>query len=77
MNNIKNRIVAITEQIESRATAELYYTRGKLYWRLGDRAAAMTDFNSAVALDPTSPARIYLNMANDIMDFYNTDLYNP
>ena len=51
--------------------------RGKLYWKCGRRAEAITDFNSAVALDPQSPAGAYLDMTTDIMDFYNTDLYNP
>ena len=57
--------------------ADLFYRRGKLYGKCGRRAEAITDFNSAVALDPQSPAGAYLDMTTDIMDFYNTDLYNP
>lgn len=57
--------------------AELLYRRGKLYWKAGMRAEAITDFNGAVALDAQSPAAAYLAMVSDIMDFYNTDLYNP
>ncbi|MDO4318957.1 MAG: tetratricopeptide repeat protein [Bacteroidales bacterium] len=57
--------------------ADLYYNRGLLYWRLGKRGDAMSDYNRAVALDPASPAAQALTMAQDIMDFYNTDLYNP
>lgn len=78
MDDIKKQIADLTARIEQDGpTADLYYRRGKLGWRLGDRAAAMTDFNRALALDPTSPAAAYLAMADDIMDFYNTDLYNP
>lgn len=57
--------------------AGLYYERGKLHWKLGHRAEAITDFNTAVSLDPASPAKSHLEMLTDIMDFYNTDLYNP
>ena len=37
----------------------------------------MSDYNHAVALDPQSPAAEALKLCNEIMDFYNTDLYNP
>lgn len=57
--------------------SELYYRRGKEYWRRSQKGEAISDFNRAVALDPESPAKIYLKMATDVMDFYNTDLYNP
>ncbi len=78
MDDIKRQIEALTaEIIRGNNTPDIYYRRGRLYWRLGERSAAMTDFNEAVALDPASPARSFLLMANDIMDFYNTDLYNP
>lgn len=78
MDDIKKQIDALTAMIEQAGpTADLHYRRGKLYWRLGQRAAAITDFNEAVALDPVSPAAAYSAMTGDIMDFYNTDLYNP
>lgn len=57
--------------------AELYYTRGRLLWKLGRKTDAMSDYASAVDLDPSSPAATALQMARDIMDFYNHDLYNP
>lgn len=56
---------------------DLYFQRGKLYWRMGNRAEAITDFNSAVALDPASPAQGYLDIVNDILDFYDTGQWNP
>lgn len=54
-----------------------FYERGKLYWRMGRKADAMTDFNAAVHINPESPARLRLEMANDIMSFFNTDILNP
>ena len=78
MDDIKKQIEAITAKIAgSEPIADDYFCRGKLYWRLGDRASAITDFNEALTLDPDSPAKAYLRMANEILDFYNTDLYNP
>lgn len=78
MENIQSEIDALTLRIRMMPNlAANYYERGKLYWKLGDRAAAITDFNTAVSLDPSSPAVGYLRMANDILDFYNHDLYNP
>lgn len=78
MENIQSQIDALTVQINAMPRfAPNYYERGKLYWRLGNRAAAITDFNTAVSLDPSSPAASYLKMANEILDFYNHDLYNP
>ena len=76
--NIESQINELTEKInKSPENDDLLYQRGKLYWKAGKRAEAITDFNSAKAINPESPAVEYLNMVNDIMDFYNTDLYNP
>lgn len=57
--------------------AEALYRRGKLYWKAGERGAALTDLNAATAIDPDCGAAEYLKMLGDIMDFYHTDLYNP
>ena len=59
------------------ATAEVYYQRGRVNWRLGLRAAAVTDYEHAVALDSGSPARCALEMARDVEAFFNPDLLNP
>lgn len=78
MTGIESQIEALTIRINAMPrVAENYFERGKLYWRLGKRAQAITDFNTAVSLDPNSPAAEYLKMANEILDFYNHDLYNP
>lgn len=59
------------------ALADLYYRRGRAYWKLGDKGRAMSDYSHAAALDPSSPAAEALDLCRSIMDFYNTDLYNP
>lgn len=63
--------------INKHENAEAYYLRGRLKWKLGQKTQAMSDYNKAVSIDPTSPAAVALRMANDVMDFYNHDMYNP
>ncbi len=74
-----NELIAGLDKIIAggKATAEDYYNRGRLYWKLGDKGRAISDYNSAVALDPDSPAAEALKLALSVMDFYHTDLYNP
>ncbi len=48
-----------------------------LYWKLGRRGAAMSDYAAAAAIDPASPAAAALEQARSIMDFYDRNLYNP
>ena len=76
--DIAARIAQLDDEIKSDSkNSSLFFARGKLHWKLGNRGAAMSDFATAVNLDPGSPAKEYLDMTRDIMDYYNTDLYNP
>lgn len=77
-NLIEDSIKELTEIIAAHPDdAAALFERGKLYWRLGRRSAAITDYNAAVAIDPASPAATALAQAEEIDDFYNHDLYNP
>lgn len=82
--NLTDAIKLLTQLIEKAAEAEdtdelgrLYFTRGKLYWRIGQRSEATTDYAHAAHLNPNGPAATALQQANDIAGFYNHDLYNP
>jgi len=57
--------------------AVLLVERGKLRWRTGRRAEAISDYEKAAAIDPDGPARLLLEHTGDIMDFFNPDLLNP
>ncbi len=57
--------------------AALLFMRGKARWRLGRRGAAMTDYASSAALDPSGPASRALEHARDIASFFNPDIFNP
>ncbi len=56
---------------------EAYILRGMRYWSMSKRSKAITDYLSAIRLNPDSQAKTLLASANQILDFYNKDLYNP
>lgn len=51
--------------------------RGLKYWSAGKRSEAIGDYLAAIRINPDSRARQALQAANDILDYYNKDLYNP
>lgn len=51
--------------------------RGMRYWSRGDRASAINDYLAAIRINPDSRARMALKATNEILDYYNKDLYNP
>ncbi len=67
----------LDKTLEVSPTAELFYQRGRLMWKLGNKTDAMSDYGRAVELDPKSPAAAALDLAREVMNFYNKDLYNP
>lgn len=56
---------------------EAYLERGLLHWSCGHRANAINDYLAAIEINPESKARLALKTANEILDYYNKDLYNP
>lgn len=56
---------------------EIWYQIGRIEWKSGNRARAITAYNKSLELDPSGPAAIALEQARAIMNFYNKDLYNP
>ena len=51
--------------------------RGMKHFGNGQRALAINDYLAALEIDPDCNARLALQSANDILDYYNKDLYNP
>lgn len=51
--------------------------RGMKYWGMEKRSAAINDYLEAIRLNPESKAVQALKAANEILDYYNKDLYNP
>ena len=53
-----------------------YYLLGNAYRKKGDWQGAINNYLEAMAINPDSPARNAYAIANDILDFYNKDMYN-
>lgn len=56
---------------------EVYFLLGKAYSKLGNWSQAIYNYNMALELNPESPASEALEQIQAILEFYNTDLYNP
>ncbi len=68
----------LTEFIEAHPEDDEALTaRGLHYWSMGDRAKAINDYLAAIRINPDSKAKMALNATNQILDYYNKDLYNP
>ncbi len=53
-----------------------YYLLGNVYRKKGDWQGAINNYLEAMAINPDSPAKNAYKMANEILDFYNKDMYN-
>ncbi len=72
MTEIEQEIAELTARLESNPDdARALYRRGSLYWKIGDRAAALTDFNASAAADPNGPGPAAAAHALAILDFFN------
>ena len=56
---------------------EAYTLRGMRQWSMQNRAGAINDYLAAIRLNPESRAVQALKATNEILDYYNKDLYNP
>lgn len=56
--------------------ANLYYLKGNAYMKLGNWPQAINCFLHAEELDQDSPAVEARKMLQNIMEFYNKDMYN-
>lgn len=56
---------------------EVYTMRGMKNWGLQRRKDAIDDYLAAIRLNPSSKAVQALKATNEILDYYNKDLYNP
>ena len=74
-------VEALTAFIEANPDSplldEAYTLRGMRHWGMQNRAAAINDYLAAIRINPDSKAVQALKATNDILDYYNKDLYNP
>jgi tetratricopeptide (TPR) repeat protein len=55
---------------------ELFYLLGNAWRKKGNWQMAMNNYLEAIHLNPESPAQQALDIANEILAFYNKDMYN-
>ncbi len=78
--DINRDIARLTAQIDHTptASAELYFERGKLYYRTGSFDLALNDFLHTLRLNPAhTEARSYEKLLREIFEFRYKDIYNP
>ena len=54
----------------------LFYLLGNAWRKKGNWQMAMNNYLEAIQLNPSSPAQQALDIANEILAFYNKDMYN-
>lgn len=62
---------------EGNEDAYLYYLKGRAYMKKSDWKKAIEALLNSNRISPGGPASETLKMLNDILDFYNKDMYNP
>ena len=73
---IETAITMLDQSIkQNHKNDELYYLRGNAYFKAGNLQEAIQNYMEAIAINSESPASEALKMANDILGFYNKDLY--
>lgn len=73
---VKEAIQLLNLKIEeNKQNDELYYLRGNAYYKTNNWKEAIENYLEAISLNPESPAREAMKMAQNILDFYNKDIY--
>ncbi|MBQ0114900.1 MAG: tetratricopeptide repeat protein [Bacteroidales bacterium] len=57
--------------------ATAYYLRGNAYRQSGNWRMALNSYLESMDLDPDGPAADAYRVVQEILAFYNKDLYNP
>lgn len=71
-------IATITDYLnENPDSTDALTLRGLKHFGAGRRALAINDYLAALEIDPDCKARLALQSANEILAFYNKDLFNP
>lgn len=76
--SVDEAILALDQFLQTDAAGkdEAYYLRGNAFRKKGDWRQALNNYQSAIELNPESPALQARSMAMDILNFYNKDMFN-
>ena len=77
-----DQVIAAADQLATTSTdravmAQAYYLRGNAYRQQGNMRQAMNSYLEAMELEPDGPAAQAYRTIQEILDFYDHDLYNP
>lgn len=56
---------------------ELRLRRAEYYWKRHDIPRCLADYDAALRINPQSRARYLKTMAQNVMNYYYKDTYNP
>lgn len=56
---------------------EVFFLLGNAYCKKNDWQQAINAYCQAVDINPNSPAKLAYERINEILNFYNHDIYNP
>lgn len=81
-NSQSQQVIDAVEQLvnsgaSKQTLAQAYYLRGNAYRQRGDMRQAMNNYLEAMDLEPDGPAVQAYRTIQEILAFYNKDLYNP
>lgn len=74
---VEEAVAAARESMGGDNDAQLLYLMGNAYMKQGLRKEAMNAYRKAAEINPEGPAVESGRMIDQIMAFYNKDLYNP
>lgn len=81
-NSESEQVVTAVDELLRHSTdkntiAQAYYIRGNAYRQQGNMRQAMNSYLESMELDPDGPAAQAYRVIQEILNFYNHDLYNP
>ena len=77
--DVEKAILALDNYLQTTGSAskdEAYYLRGNAYRKQGNWQQALNNYQSAIDLNPESPALEARKMVMDILEFFHKDMYN-
>lgn len=76
------QVISAVDQLVGTGTdravmAQAYYLRGNAYRQLGDMRQALNSYLESMELEPDGPAAQAYRTIQEILNFYDHELYNP
>lgn len=77
-NELEEALIQLDAAIErDRSDDELFFLRGNVYRKQNQWKQSLDDYCTAVEINPSSPAAFAYDAVQQILEFYNKDMYNP